>query len=113
MSRDGLLPKLFADIHKQYGTPFKSNILLCVFICLFAGFAPIHIVGEMTSIGTLLAFILVSTGVLILRKTQPDVHRPFKTPFGPNPPGSEHHYQCNTYWYRCRSIPGCDSLCGY
>jgi Amino acid transporters len=83
MSRDGLLPKLFADIHAKYGTPFKSNILLCVFICLFAGFAPIHIVGEMTSIGTLLAFILVSTGVLILRKTQPDVHRPFKTPLVP------------------------------
>lgn len=83
MSRDGLLPKLFADIHAKYGTPFKSNILLCVFICLFAGFVPIHIVGEMTSIGTLLAFILVSMGVLILRKTQPNIHRPFKTPFVP------------------------------
>jgi basic amino acid/polyamine antiporter, APA family len=83
MSHDGLLPKMFSSLHHKFQTPYKSNILLCVFICLFAGFVPIRVVGEMTSIGTLLAFVLVCTGILVLRKTQPDVPRAFKTPFVP------------------------------
>lgn len=83
MSRDGLLPKMFSSLHPKFQTPYKSNILLCVFICLFAGFVPIRVVGEMTSIGTLLAFVLVCLGVLILRKTQPNAPRSFKTPFVP------------------------------
>ena len=83
MSKDGLLPKIFSDLHPKFNTPFKSNIVLCIFICLFAGLVPISIVGEMTSIGTLLAFVMVCLGIIILRKQQPDIERPFKTPFVP------------------------------
>jgi APA family basic amino acid/polyamine antiporter len=83
MSKDGLLPKVFSDVHPKFRTPWKSNIVLCGFIALFAAFVPIRVVGEMTSIGTLLTFVMVCAGVLILRKQQPNVHRPFKTPFVP------------------------------
>jgi APA family basic amino acid/polyamine antiporter len=83
MSRDGLLPRAFSDIHPRFQTPWRSNILLCVFISLFAGLVPIRVVGEMTSIGTLLAFIMVCLGVLILRKRQPDAPRAFRTPWVP------------------------------
>jgi len=83
MSKDGLLPSIFAKLHPKFNTPSKSNIVLCVFISLFAGFVPISVVGEMTSIGTLLAFVMVCLGILILRKTQPHVDRPFKTPLVP------------------------------
>lgn len=83
MSRDGLLPKLFSQVHPQFRTPYKGNILLCVFISLFAGLVPITVVGEMTSIGTLLAFVLVCVGVIVLRKREPDLPRPFKTPWVP------------------------------
>jgi APA family basic amino acid/polyamine antiporter len=83
MSRDGLLPKVLSEIHPRFQTPYKSNILLCIFISLFAGLVPIRVVGEMTSIGTLLAFIMVCLGVLVLRKQQPDVPRAFKTPLVP------------------------------
>lgn len=83
MSRDGLLPKVFAELHPAFRTPFKSNIVLCIFISLFAGLVPISVVGEMTSIGTLLAFVMVCLSVLILRKQQPDTPRAFKTPFVP------------------------------
>lgn len=83
MSKDGLLPKVFSDVHHKFRTPWKSNMLLCGFISIFAAFVPIRVVGEMTSIGTLLAFVMVCAGVLILRKQQPNVHRPFKTPFVP------------------------------
>jgi APA family basic amino acid/polyamine antiporter len=83
MSKDGLLPNVFSHLHPKFNTPFKSNIVLCVFISLFAGLVPIQVVGEMTSIGTLLAFVMVCIGVLILRKTQPNIPRPFKTPWVP------------------------------
>jgi APA family basic amino acid/polyamine antiporter len=83
MSRDGLLPRAFSDIHPRFQTPWRSNLLLCVFISLFAGLVPIRVVGEMTSIGTLLAFILVCLGILILRKRQPDAPRAFRTPWVP------------------------------
>jgi APA family basic amino acid/polyamine antiporter len=86
MSRDGLLPRLFSVLHSRFKTPYKSNILLCLFISLFAGFVPIRVVGEMTSIGTLLAFVMVCLGVLVLRKTQPDAPRAFRTPFVPYVP---------------------------
>ena len=58
-------------------------MLFLVFVSLFSGFAPIAVVGEMTSIGTLLAFVIVCAGILIMRKTQPDIHRPFRTPLVP------------------------------
>lgn len=83
MSKDGLLPAVFAKLHPKFGTPLQSNIVLCIFISLFAGFVPISVVGEMTSIGTLLAFVLVCTAVLILRKTNPHTPRVFRTPFVP------------------------------
>jgi APA family basic amino acid/polyamine antiporter len=83
MSRDGLLPKIFSEIHPRFHTPYKSNIVLGCFIALFAGLVPIRVVGEMTSIGTLLAFVMVCLGVLILRKRMPDAPRAFRTPWVP------------------------------
>ena len=83
MSRDGLLPPVFSKVHPRFGTPFQSSLLLGAFIALFAGFVPIAVVGEMTSIGTLLAFVMVCLGVLILRKSNPDAPRPFRTPWVP------------------------------
>lgn len=83
MSKDGLLPGIFSQLHSKFQTPVQSNIVLCIFISLFAGLVPIRVVGEMTSIGTLLAFIMVCLGVLVLRKQQPNAVRPFKTPFVP------------------------------
>jgi len=83
MSKDGLLPKVFSQLHPKFQTPSKSNWVLCIFISLFAGLVPISVVGEMTSIGTLLAFVMVCLGILILRKQQPDAERPFRTPFVP------------------------------
>jgi len=83
MSRDGLLPRIFSEIHPHYKTPWRSNILFMVFVSLFAGFAPISVVGEMTSIGTLFAFVIVCAGIMIMRKTQPAVPRPFRTPWVP------------------------------
>ncbi len=83
MSHDGLLPKVFSDVHPRFRTPFKSNMLFMVFVGLFAGLVPGKVVGEMTSIGTLLAFILVSIGVVVMRRTMPDAPRAFRTPLVP------------------------------
>ncbi|RLJ77146.1 amino acid permease [Pedobacter alluvionis] len=83
ISKDGLLPKMFSDVHAKFKTPYKSNIILCVFIGLFAAFVPMNVVGEMTSIGTLLAFLMVCVGILILRKTDPEAKRPFRVPLVP------------------------------
>jgi basic amino acid/polyamine antiporter, APA family len=83
MSRDRLLPSLFSDIHPKWRTPWRSNILFMIFVALFAALAPIQIVGEMTSIGTLFAFVLVSAGILVMRRTHPELPRPFRTPLVP------------------------------
>jgi APA family basic amino acid/polyamine antiporter len=83
MSRDGLLPSFFSDIHPKFRTPWRSNLLFMVFVGLFAAFAPIQLVGEMTSIGTLFAFVLVCIGIIVMRRTHPGLQRPFKTPFVP------------------------------
>ncbi|MBI3680962.1 MAG: amino acid permease [Acidobacteria bacterium] len=83
MSRDGLLPKIFSEIHPRWLTPYRSNLLFMVFVSLFGAFAPIEVVGEMTSIGTLFAFVLVCAGVIIMRKTHPAHPRPFQTPLVP------------------------------
>lgn len=82
MSKDGLLPKVFSDLSKRQ-TPWKSNLIFMVFISIFAGFVPVSDLGHMVSIGTLFAFSLVCIGIIVLRKTQPDLKRPFKTPFVP------------------------------
>jgi len=83
MGKDGLLPKAFGDLHPKYKTPYKANLVILVIVGLFAAFIPGDIVGDMTSIGTLFAFILVCISVIVLRKTQPDMKREFKTPFVP------------------------------
>jgi len=83
MSRDGLLPKLFADVHPSFHTPWKSNLLLMVFVSIGAAFTPIGQLGQLTSIGTLFAFVIVCIGIIIMRRTQPDLPRPFKTPLVP------------------------------
>jgi APA family basic amino acid/polyamine antiporter len=83
MSRDGLLPPLFAAVHPRFRTPHLSTILVGVVVAAVAGLTPIAVLGQLVSIGTLLAFVLVSIGVIILRKTAPDVPRPFRTPWVP------------------------------
>ncbi len=83
MSKDGLLPKFFSNIHAKYRTPWKTNIFFMAFVSLFAGFVPVTDLGHMVSIGTLLAFSLVCIGVMILRKTDPNRERPFRTPLVP------------------------------
>ncbi len=83
MSSDGLLPKVFSDLHPKFRTPYKSNIILFIFVGLFAAFVPGSVAGDLTSIGTLLAFVLVCVGVVVLRRTDPLLPRPFKTPLVP------------------------------
>lgn len=83
MSRDGLVPKVFSDLHPKFQTPYKSNWIFFVLVGAFAAFVPGDIVGDMTSIGTLFAFILVCAGVWILRRTDPDLPRQFKVPMVP------------------------------
>jgi len=83
MSRDGLLPKVFSDIHPKFLTPWRCNLIFMVFVSLFSGFLPISKLGHMTSIGTLLAFVIVCVGVIVMRKTNPDAPRPYRTPLVP------------------------------
>jgi APA family basic amino acid/polyamine antiporter len=83
MSTDGLLPKVFSDLHPKFRTPYKSNMILFIFVGLFAGFVPGSVAGDLTSIGTLFAFVLVCVGVWILRRNDPGRPRPFKTPLVP------------------------------
>jgi len=83
MGKDGLLPKAFGQLHPVYKTPYKANLVIMVIVGLFAAFVPGDVVGDMTSIGTLFAFILVCISVIVLRKTQPNMKREFKTPFVP------------------------------
>jgi APA family basic amino acid/polyamine antiporter len=83
MSNDGLIPKAFGDLHPKYKTPYKANWILFVFVGGFAAFVPGHLAGDLTSFGTLFAFVLVSIGVLILRIKSPNIERPFKTPLAP------------------------------
>jgi APA family basic amino acid/polyamine antiporter len=83
MSKDGLMPKVFSEVHPKFRTPAKNNLLFMLIVSLFAAFIPARVVGEMTSIGTLFAFILVCLGVWIMRVKMPEVQRSFKTPFVP------------------------------
>jgi len=83
MSCDGLLPKVFSEVHTKFKTPYKANLIFLVVVGAFAAFVPGDIVGDMTSIGTLFAFMLVCAAVIILRKTNPHHPREFKTPFVP------------------------------
>ena len=83
MGKDGLLPKMFSDLHPKFKTPYKANVAILVIVGAFAAFVPGDIVGDMTSIGTLFAFVLVCISVIILRKTEPDMKREFRTPWVP------------------------------
>ena len=83
MGKDGLLPKMFSDLHSKFKTPYKANIAILIIVGAFAAFVPGDIVGDMTSIGTLFAFVLVCISVIILRKTEPDMKREFRTPWVP------------------------------
>jgi len=83
MSKDGLMPKVFSEVHSKFRTPAKNNLLFMIIVSLFAAFVPARVVGEMTSIGTLFAFILVCLGVLIMRKKMPEAPRAFRTPLVP------------------------------
>jgi len=83
MSRDGLLPKVFSLIHPRFQTPWRSNQIFMVFGSALAGFTPISKLGHMTSIGTLLAFVIVCVGILVMRRTNPNAPRPYRTPLVP------------------------------
>ena len=80
MSHDGLVPPVFSEVHPKFQTPWKSNLIFLVLTGIFAAFIPGDIVGEMTSIGTLFAFVLVCAGVWIMRRRRPDVKRGFVVP---------------------------------
>jgi APA family basic amino acid/polyamine antiporter len=83
MSRDGLLPPVFGKIHPKFKTPYITTILTGVVCALIAGFFPIGLLGELVSIGTLLAFVIVAAGVIVLRRVSPEIQRPFRTPLVP------------------------------
>ncbi len=83
MSKDGLIPKIFSAVNPKTQTPAKSNTLFMIFVSAFAAFIPARVVGEMTSIGTLFAFILVCIGVWVMRVKMPELPRAFKTPLVP------------------------------
>lgn len=83
MSRDGLLPRVFSDVHPKFRTPWRCNLIFMVFVSLFSGFLPISKLGHMTSIGTLLAFVIVCIGIMVMRRTRPDLPRPYRTPLVP------------------------------
>ncbi|MBZ5647235.1 MAG: amino acid permease [Acidobacteriia bacterium] len=86
MSRDGLLWKWAGEIHPRFRTPWKSSIIVGLFVAIFASLIPIGVLGELVSIGTLLAFVIVSAGVWVLRRRRPDLPRPFRTPWVPFTP---------------------------
>ena len=83
MSRDGLVPAVFAQIHPKFRTPWRSNLLFFLFIAPFSAFLPLSVVGRMTSIGTLFAFVIVCAGVWVMRVRNPQQARPFRTPWVP------------------------------
>jgi hypothetical protein len=82
MSRDGLLPTGVSKVHPRFRTPYITTIITGVVVAISAGFLPLQVVGEMTSIGTLFAFVVVSLAVMVLRVTRPDARRPFRVPGG-------------------------------
>ncbi len=83
MSHDGLIPKVYSELHPKFRTPWKSNIILLFFVGTFAAFVPGSVAGDLTSIGTLFAFVLVCVGIWVLRVKNPGLERPFKTPLVP------------------------------
>jgi uncharacterized membrane protein len=82
MSRDHLLPAGVSRVHPRFQTPYITTIITCVIVAAVAGFVPINVLGEMTSIGTLFAFVVVSMAVIVLRIRRPEARRPFRVPGG-------------------------------
>lgn len=83
ISKDGLLPRFFSKVHPKHGVPHNATIFACIVTGLFAGLFPLNVLSELVSIGTLMAFTVVCISIVVLRKTQPQLKRPFKTPFVP------------------------------
>jgi APA family basic amino acid/polyamine antiporter len=83
MGRDGLLPPALSAVHPRFGTPYRVTILIGIAVALLAGFIPLSALAELVNIGTLFAFIVVSIGVVILRRTRPDLPRTFRVPWMP------------------------------
>src|SRR2546421_7796846 len=83
MARDSLLPGFFSRVHPRFRAPYLSSLLVGIVVAAVAGLTPIDVVAELTNIGTLSAFVLVSAAVLILRRTQPNLRRGFRTPWVP------------------------------
>ncbi len=83
MSRDGLLGHWAAAVHPKFRTPYLSTVFTGIAVSLATGILPLQLLGQLVNIGTLLAFVLVCIGVLVLRKTRPDLHRPFRVPWVP------------------------------
>jgi APA family basic amino acid/polyamine antiporter len=83
MCRDGLMPRSLARVHPRFGTPYKLTIGFGIFIAIMAAFVPLGAIVELTNIGTLFAFVLVNIGVIVLRRTRPDMERPFRVPGSP------------------------------
>src|ERR1700742_605166 len=81
MGRDGMIPAIFHEVHPRFRTPAKSSIITGIFSAILSGFLPLDILGQLVSIGTLLAFAIVCVGVMVLRVRAPQVNRPFRTPF--------------------------------
>ena len=86
MARDGFLPQVFAKVHPTFNTPAQSTVVIGCFVALVAGVFPLNVLGELVSVGTLLAFMFVCTSVIVLRQTRPNVGRPFRVPFYPLTP---------------------------
>src|SRR5919197_5512062 len=86
MSRDGLLPPVFGKVHPKFQTPYITTIVTGVVAAAVSGFFPIGLLGELVSIGTLLAFVIVCCGVMVLRYKRPNIPRPFRTPMVPAVP---------------------------
>lgn len=83
IAKDGLLPKFIGKVHPKYKTPWVSQLITAFFAIILAGILPIDVLGKLVSIGTLFAFVIVCISVIILRRTRPDIHRPFRTPWVP------------------------------